>query len=1706
MLLHLFRLSLLASVCLYSYSALAKNDLTSVSKTVMSSSGDDKVSFEFNYHGDVKGPRAQVQFSVPPQMLQYEHFLRYVEQHPDEPVPELLKTFTNENRKLRIISRTPAEDTLADLVTLFDHPDDIQTLQTRVQATKNGPEPSKDHQLMFLPAARRNAPDFFSIIASQAEFESNFHVVTDGLLRGLNWSNIVAAGSAVTASLFAAPSENASSLELGLDHHRSLVPTIPVDLFLYGLEDIDAVEKLIHIEECIKKAVGSDVLTIRTAQRITIVSQGPYRDVTISLRMHANVPDIISSQSIDSAAVVYDGSHFLASPRSLAAIMTLTNTIDLSRSSPTYEDELAQAALLGFSVYWPKLQRDLVDPTVYSSVVESSAGLAKLLLFERCIQEHSTLDQPDRLHWPETGPVKSENMDLVGIREHLYGTDLRKNALWLKESIRRLSPPHRHPAFWGSMKDVVKDQCGLCPKRKTASKYRRVKLGKSAEAPQSGITGDWINGPVNFHKQDDNMETPLRIEKAKPEASSDQSESIQAMLECKWTATTYQDLSAALNSAIINADVNRIEELVSAQPHKLESRDSAGRTPLYFAVLVSATEVVKQLVKSGANPFALHDNEMTPLHLAAKLGQYEAIRSMLIDSTVDEKDILEKVSEGQMPLDTFDPVSDAPNLGIHNTLKNPAASVLHLAVMNGHTETVRVLVKEFGADPNTLMEIPPMQPTGGHFSQGKEPSDLSTLSIAMRLPTAKAVEMVQLLIELGASPLQIDKSGLSGLYYAASKNFDLLSAMTKDRKLLQEGVNAVMIPGKRDSRSVSVLQAAVDSGDLKSVRYLLDNGAILEGSFEDFKRAYRSKNPPVENPNRLRRPWTDEELPGIYKSNTVSPIAVAISNNNPQLAQALVEAGADVNILTPATYGYIQNSDARNVRYIGSILDALDSRIELLRGCKTTECLFQLPQHSYDSEIDYVHQAEAQSYEYFVVSSQLQGQKRWDSGQPKPRSLEGEKGFAERSEYFDMLIAQYEDLKEKVLAAGGKTLKAMYPELKDLPEQQKDPSLVSEVWQPSKYLSVWVQSEERLKQYRSLFEAAWNGDLHALRSFLLESKQPLNAAVKDSLGLSPFTVAMLRGHYEAAAVVLDAALAQYAPLNTTKRSYGLQCIDKRGLLDALEEPDNVGVGDSHPPEEPIPIRSTFGPVRLLDLSIRRSYSSVNLSSAVHGIPDADGGNVLNQKSRGLNFTERHEPETLLELALHSNDMDLLKQILQLGERYTHGMAEVENEPRHSYSITITEVFLAIRLGRTEMLAELIRSTGAGLPWGALTNDLGLSRQKWDGFYNVPGSDQQHSMDWLLQPSDDCDGLYDAYSGLIIRPGDPPLLIAIRVGSLETVKWLVSEEAVQCYRSFVNNNPTDRRLARLAEHTGDAQSAVAKWLSVHSSTVLHQVSFREENPETMSILEYLLSTFPSALDSGYPHGQHAGQTPLHFALSHGKLKIFTHLLRAGADPSILSTNGESILHAPIARWQSVLSQLDPQLIKNLATLPSNGEAGFLTPLEAWTSSIASWSSSAPEALEGILSFIGPQALTPKFVHTLARWHHHRLLRYVVQLRPDLLGYEDVNGKTPLENLQDEIIAMMSRPSPSPSDHRRSIDQSFGYTELVMRPVSSFAKDKEKIEGRDEALWNTVGVCQEFGKDVKRRLITPRERAIEMRRAEAKKRRDEEWKSALMGPKM
>ncbi|KAJ4851537.1 hypothetical protein Tsubulata_842888, partial [Turnera subulata] len=176
-------------------------------------------------------------------------------------------------------------------------------------------------------------------------------------------------------------------------------------------------------------------------------------------------------------------------------------------------------------------------------------------------------------------------------------------------------------------------------------------------------------------------------------------------------------------------------------------KDALDKTPLHHAIVANRSRISVYLLENGANPSALAEKRLTPLHCAAYKGCIKVLE-LLISRGVE----VDAQSDCGTPLQraALNGKKEAvkillANNANPNAFQHQAFSPLTSAIEAGSVESVKLLL-EAGADPN-------------NESYGQTPIEAATYK--------KGTEIIKCLLEAGANPNVTTQWGMTPLEIAA---------------------------------------------------------------------------------------------------------------------------------------------------------------------------------------------------------------------------------------------------------------------------------------------------------------------------------------------------------------------------------------------------------------------------------------------------------------------------------------------------------------------------------------------------------------------------------------------------------------------------------------------------------------------------------------------------------------------------------------------------------------------------------------------------------------------------------------------------------------------------------------------------------------------------------------------------------------------------
>ncbi|ABK44143.1 Ankyrin repeat-like protein [Magnetococcus marinus MC-1] len=350
-----------------------------------------------------------------------------------------------------------------------------------------------------------------------------------------------------------------------------------------------------------------------------------------------------------------------------------------------------------------------------------------------------------------------------------------------------------------------------------------------------------------------------------------------------------------------------VEKFISLFNH--ESASEAITKGLNVAIFSGRDDILKYLLEEGADATLAGAKGYAPLHIAAALNKLACAEALL--------------GSGKVELDAR---------GSHSS------TALHLAVMQGHVEMVKLLLA-VGADATLADEIgnTPLHVAAfknelacaeALLGSGKVDVDARAEHILTALNMAVMqghVEMVKLLLAVGADATLADEAGQAPLNVAAGNN-ELACAA------------ALLIYGKvnvdaRAEHSGTALNMAVIQGHVEMVKLLLAVGA-------DATLADEIGNTPLHNAAINNELACAEALLGSGKGDVdaraehiLTALNMAVIQGHVEMVKLLLAVGADATLAdefgnTPLHNAAINNELACAEALLGSGKGDVDARAE----------------------------------------------------------------------------------------------------------------------------------------------------------------------------------------------------------------------------------------------------------------------------------------------------------------------------------------------------------------------------------------------------------------------------------------------------------------------------------------------------------------------------------------------------------------------------------------------------------------------------------------------------------------------------------------------------------------------------------------------------------------------------------------------------------
>ena len=913
-------------------------------------------------------------------------------------------------------------------------------------------------------------------------------------------------------------------------------------------------------------------------------------------------------------------------------------------------------------------------------------------------------------------------------------------------------------------------------------------------------------------------------------------------------------------------------------------------------------------------------------------------------------------------------------------------SALHYAVLTGHPDVVETLISEFGADVRQARKKYSYDWSGAKNVDER----VMNLVLALSLEGRARKEMVSTLLKLGISSAQSlkDEQQSSFHHIVCAMDLELLKIVFDlDGPGASSVINNCTGGQAYRVKATTPLIAALGIGscanegtpdELKDtrtslVRYLLSKGAHAQITVADTIRNLK----PAQRNN-----FNDQHPECLLMRNVKQPIEYAIDLGYPaQFIRELVEAGANHStVLTTTKFDYrfgasygslLEQTQMPLVGY--TPLDLVRQQIENHRknlDIKPQKLVSSWPILD-ESAFNVFPEGRCPPGSYRMDSAKLALKAHNQNGSynkadVERRNEEIEKENAaipDKKAAIETSIKLLEDTEAVLLELGAKTYHELHPEVVERLNNGEKPDKEHE-YNYNSY-DRWEYHEKQVKEsmgkfsipwnfhvpflgegnikrgYVTLYENVWRGDPedhHRVKTVTLgpsgegdSRRPPLRITCTDQYGRTLLAIAIMRGNYEMIDTILEVVAEQYVPIEPEapkryreSRGHDADDSDEDTSDDASDgvrfekvEEKDVEVEDNAPMQN-LAKCSTSPWQYFLSLTFRVSESMFSLDEA---------------KAVGV---DQNHSWTALEWAIAKNDQALYEKIISLAKSLPTPVEKAAGAGLRRYAIDNQNALcMAVRLGRTDVLDELMRSCSFGIPYDKLRkNDPTLREEEANKYYQGLTIRGRKQKAWVesANPNGHTSSFY------VFKP----LQQAICMANMATVDWLYSERPWTCFQRFISDNaPDNSKEIQLLNVWGDnMRFHFDKAMGLKSTQLVTSVILHWDADKSPQLLRFFANK-PGGLKSK----DNDAISPALLAVRQDNLDAAKLLLDLGADFSRRDAQGRNVLHLLIetlerrrdkplllTRWNEWLSLLPADIVADSWTHRTLGTRQ--TPLAAF----------------------------------------------------------------------------------------------------------------------------------------------------------------------------
>ena len=220
-------------------------------------------------------------------------------------------------------------------------------------------------------------------------------------------------------------------------------------------------------------------------------------------------------------------------------------------------------------------------------------------------------------------------------------------------------------------------------------------------------------------------------------------------------------------------------------------------------------------------------------------------------------------------------------------------------------------------------------------------------------------------------------------------------------------------------------------------------------------------------------------------------------------------------------------------------------------------------------------------------------------------------------------------------------------------------------------------------------------------------RPPLKAAICDNSSNSPFSLAFLHGHHDVAKAILEIVQAQWSPVEEDRVRYKIEDEDDDSDYDSEEHDSDVSADQPRIVSEKVDRNFTIEDIGKVSMQVKSHTKPLEI------LCNAAPSFVVEKGDIAKEFWTR----SMFIHVLDTDNSSALNILLDMVRHFAGQKISGDNaDGDDNFNFPESHFRWAVEHGKTRLLGQIIKRTGAGIPLDHLVKKSGIEVKQKPRFY------------------------------------------------------------------------------------------------------------------------------------------------------------------------------------------------------------------------------------------------------------------------------------------------------------------------------------------------------------------------------------------------------